>query len=57
MKLSNICCVSTWMDGRLIIASCSGFMHEPCIGLQYFFLRPVCLRMINLVKFFIRLAL
>ena len=36
MKLSNICCVSTWMGDRLSITSCSGSMHEPCVGLQYF---------------------
>ena len=31
MKLSNICCISTWMGDRLSIASCGGSMHEPCI--------------------------
>ena len=51
MKLSNICCVSTWMVDRLSIASCSGYMHEPCIGLQYFRLRPACLRLTNIVQF------
>ena len=33
MKLSNICCVSTWMGDRLS-ASCIGSMHEPCAGLR-----------------------
>ena len=26
-------------------------MHEPCVGLQYFRLRPACLRLTNLVQF------
>ena len=51
MKLSNICCVSTWMGDRLS-ASCIGSMHEPCVGLQYFRLRPVCLRLIPFSSIF-----
>ena len=51
MKLSNICCVSTLIGDPLSIASCSESMHEPCVGLQYFRLRPACLRLINLVQF------
>ena len=51
MKLSNICCVSTWMGDRLSIASCIGSMHDPCVVLQYFRLRPVCLGLIPLVQF------
>ena len=51
MKLSNICCVSTLMGDRLSITLCSGSMHEPCVGLKYFRLRPACLRLINLVQF------
>ena len=51
MKLSNICCVITWMGDRLSIALCSGSMHEPCVGLQYFHLRPACLRLTNIVQF------
>ena len=47
----HICCVSTWMCDRLSIASCCRSMHEPCVGLQYFRLRPACLRLINLVQF------
>ena len=39
------------MGDRLSIASCSWSMHEPCVGLQYFRLRPVRLRLINLVQF------
>ena len=50
--LSNICYVITWMGDHLSIASCGGSIHEPCIGLQYFCLRPACLRLIiNLVQF------
>ena len=45
MKVSNICCVSTWRGDRLSIASCSGSMHEACVELQYFRLRPACLRL------------
>ena len=33
-------------------ASCIGSMHEPCVGVQYFRLRPACLRLTNLVQFF-----
>ena len=51
MRLSNICCFSAWMGDRFSIASCIGSMHEPCVGLEYFRLRPVCLRLIPLVQF------
>ena len=32
-------------------------MHEPCVGLQYFRLRPACLRLTNLVQFSFNLQL
>ena len=54
MKLSNICCVSTWMGDRLsidLLLHVVGLCMSLALGYSTFRLRPACLRLIHLVQF------